>query len=464
MAVSQILTLIETEVLASSNESKVKIIWRSTQTGESWNGYTRTAKYYLSINGGAETEYSVSYTLPKNTTNNIVNTVVVIPHKANGEGTLKVRTWMDTGISAGVVEKTESITLTPIARATTLDSLTCSSFYVNGTVTANYTPQNPAFYNKCIVYVNVNNKLTEIRTENLPPNAPKPYTIKLTEKELSEYIYPNVTNSAIANIRVTFRTYSDGGYSTKVGNDQSREIALLLPEDIRPNATLKIIPAHSSQWLTDNEIYAAGLSGATVTVEADPGKGAAMSLTEVLYDSKSYGSITNTVTLDIPTFKQDGVIKFTGKATDSRGRTTTTVSQEINILPYSSPTVTVMTTERGKYSTVWEANATGPDVRVVFKTILALVDKGNVYSAKLELNGDTKTISGLTSGVSHEAYFTNVNGHTSHVLKLTATDSVGYAGVATIMVPTTYITIEYKASGKGIAFGKTSEEDAFECV
>ena len=70
MAVSQTLTVTEVagSVNNSANTSKVRILWQSTQTGSSYNEYTKTAKYYVSINGGAETVHSVSYTLPKSIT------------------------------------------------------------------------------------------------------------------------------------------------------------------------------------------------------------------------------------------------------------------------------------------------------------------------------------------------------------------------------------------------------------
>ena len=78
MAVSQSLSV--TEVAGSANvadnSSKVRILWTSTQTGQSWNGYTRTAYYWVSINGGAETKYSVSYTLPQYSTKTILDTTI----------------------------------------------------------------------------------------------------------------------------------------------------------------------------------------------------------------------------------------------------------------------------------------------------------------------------------------------------------------------------------------------------
>lgn len=64
MAVSQSLAVDQIGQSVEGNYSTVRIRWTSTQTGSSRNGFTRTAYYYISINGGAEQEYTVSYTLP----------------------------------------------------------------------------------------------------------------------------------------------------------------------------------------------------------------------------------------------------------------------------------------------------------------------------------------------------------------------------------------------------------------
>ena len=140
MSVSQSLTVTEVSgsVNQSANTSKVRILWQSTQTGESWNGYTKTAKYYVSINGGAEKEYSVSYTLPQSTTATILDTTITVTHNGDGTGSIKVRVWMNTGISAGVVEKTQSLTLTTIPRASTLSS--AANRTLGGTCRVKWTP------------------------------------------------------------------------------------------------------------------------------------------------------------------------------------------------------------------------------------------------------------------------------------------------------------------------------------
>ena len=111
MAVSQSFSVTEVanSVSVADNTSKVNIKWISTQSGESRNDNTRTAYYWISINGGAETKYSVSYTLPAGTTKTILNKTITVKHKDDGTGTVKVRAWMDTRISYGVTEPSKSI-------------------------------------------------------------------------------------------------------------------------------------------------------------------------------------------------------------------------------------------------------------------------------------------------------------------------------------------------------------------
>ena len=217
MAVSQTLTVTEVSgsVNTTANTSKVRILWQSTQTGESWNGYTKTAKYYVSVNGGAEIEYSVSYTLPQSSTKTIVDSTITVAHKGDGTGTVKVRTWMDTGISAGVVEKSSTLTLTTIPRASTLDSLSCSTKYFTGTLTYKYTPKSASFYNRCTVTLNISGTHTTVKTINIGTQsaAQKTATVTLSASELS-VIYNKLPSATTGTLRFTFYTYSDSGYST----------------------------------------------------------------------------------------------------------------------------------------------------------------------------------------------------------------------------------------------------------
>ena len=285
-------------------------------------------------------------------------------------------------------------------------------------------------------------------------------------------IYSKVSNSSFATIRVTIQTYLDNTCTTKIGSDQSREITVALPTGVVPEAVLTIGPVNSG-WIgsvRDNgeEIYVAGLSGATVILAASPGEGAQPDTASITYDGTTVNTTFNT-TLNVKTLNKAGEIKFKAKVVDSRGRTATD-EKTITVRPYSSPTVTSMNVERGIYNNGWTPNATGGDVKVKFQTTLSLKNEGNVYTAAFKIDNKEPTllVGGTTSGLESKAeqtfYLVGVDGEKSHTLKLTVTDKVGNVGAATITIPTKHITVEYRYTGKGIAFGKTSEKDAFECA
>lgn len=117
MAVSQELTLTQLENQGSNYQ--VGVLWTSTQTGSSYNGVARTAYLYYSINGGEENAVAVQYTLPLRTEKVILNITIEVPPTENGTAKLRVRTWMDTKISAGVVTLTEELELRPVASTVT---------------------------------------------------------------------------------------------------------------------------------------------------------------------------------------------------------------------------------------------------------------------------------------------------------------------------------------------------------
>ena len=362
----------------------------------------------------------------------------------------------------------KTVALDTITRATTINSLTCSSDYVNGTITAYYTPQSNAYYNRYIVYVNVNNALEEIYRKNLDTKSaiqqqePLDFTI---ENRFTK-IYAAVPSSATVTIRVTFQTFTNSNYTSQVGSDQSREITLTLPVTVTPTINnFTVTPENTISWLKSKNIYVAGLSGAKASLTAAAGSGADLKSTTITYDGTSHEAVE----LNVSTLKKSGEnIKFTAKALDTRGRSATKDTY-INVLSYSAPAVTSMQAERGTYNNGWTAGDSGNDIKLVFKTTLSLSANGNRYNATFKIDGSAKTPSnstttGLETANEYTAYFLNVDGETSHTLTLTATDSVGKTGTAKLTIPTVHITMEFNDSGQGIAFGKTSEHNAFECA
>ena len=392
-----------------------------------------------------------------------------VTHNTDGSKSLTIRGDISgpsgTNYASHTTSGSKTYKLESISRVTTIDSLTSPNRRLDDTITALYTPKSSTCYNRRIIYLNVNGTLTEINTENLGQSAAsqQTHTIKFSTDQLSK-IYAKVTNTATAKIRVTFRTYSNSNYSTQIGSDQYREIDLTLPTSVAPTASLKITQVNNNSWLAGKKIYVAGLSGATVELTATPSINAQVTSTKITYD----GTTHNAVQLNVTTLKKSGNIAFNATVVDSRGRSATD-SESITVLPYTPPVITSLAVERGTYGSSWTANEDGPDARVVFKTTLTLINEGNVYSVAFKLGGESKTPNhgttiNIGSGIESAVYFLGLDSETSYSLQLTATDKAGGTGTASITIPTANVTIEFNDSGKGIAFGKTSEKDAFECA
>lgn len=113
MAVLQKLTL--TQLEKQTKDFQVNILWTSEQNNGSHNYVTRTAYLYYSVNGGEKMTLSVQYTLPGQTENVILNTTISVPAREDGTAKVQVWSWMNTHISAGVVELYEELTLKPDA-------------------------------------------------------------------------------------------------------------------------------------------------------------------------------------------------------------------------------------------------------------------------------------------------------------------------------------------------------------
>ena len=339
MAVSQSLTVTEVagSVDTAANTSKVQIKWTSTQSDDSWNGYTRTAYYWISINGGAETKYSVSYTLPMSSTKTIVSKTITVAHKSDGSGTVKVRTWMDTDISAGVVEKSKTINLTVIPRATKLDSLSCSTSYFTGTITYKYTPKSSAMYNRCSISLNLNGEYFSVKKVNLGNKAASQQTatVTLSADELA-IIYNKLPSTTRGTLRFALRTYSDSGYSNQVGDTSVKEMTLNIPDNssTKPTVDMSLAPVGS---LPDAfaGLYIKGKTKVKATLTAAPKYSATTESYSMKVDGVSYGSSASYTSV---TLSKYGTFAVTGYATDSRGFTGS-MSKNINVIDYAKPKI-----------------------------------------------------------------------------------------------------------------------------
>ena len=479
MAVSQSLSV--TEVAGSvdntANTSKVRILWQSTQTGDSWNGYTRTAKYYISINGGAETEYSVSYTLPQNSTKTIVDKTITVTHKTDGTGTVKVRTWMDTSISAGVVEKSETLTLSTIPRASTIDSLSCATKYFTGKMTYKYTPKSLGYYNRCNISLKIDGEYIAVKSINLGKKAASQQTATVTlSKDELETIYNKLPRTDKGTLRFTFRTYSDSEYSTQIGDLDYKEVTLYIPDDETTKPSLLVTVAPSHTFTGDfASLYIQGYSKVKADIVASGRFESKISSIKMEVGGKSYGS-DDDYTSDYLSSIGKNTVKVT--VTDTRGFSQSEPI-DITVIPYSKPRVVSASNETAIICARCDEDGNLTDSGTSLK-----IKAKRSYSPCL-VEGVQTNFCGLrfrykkvkesnfsvwvkildpTNMSTDEADPTLLKGSLlatdSYIVEVGALDSLGNeAKSITFEIPTDKVFMHKAGSRRSVAFGKYVEED-----
>lgn len=326
MAVSQKLTLKETSVDTLANSSKVKIVWTSTQTGESHNDNTRTAKYWITING-KKTEYEVSYTLPEDTTKTILSRTITVPHREDGTGSVKVETWMDTRLSAGEVKLSKSLTLTTIARASTIGA---TDAYIESTSIIGINRKSDAYthsvefsFNNLEGYIDDAGNITNVEVKHTGSSIPF-----LIPPLFYDYI-PNAP-SGVCNL--VCRTYSGDAL---IGSKDAKFTVSADPGLCRPVITcdVKDVNQKTIELTGDPDALVHYASTARCTVSAEPRNGATL-VSMTVNGNETDGS------LDV--FNADtGNFVFTAK--DSRGFVTEeTVTKAL--IPYIPTTLNAKVT------------------------------------------------------------------------------------------------------------------------
>ena len=375
MAVTQTLSVTEVSgsVNTSANTSQVRILWQSTQTGESWNGYTRTAKYYVSINGGAETEYSVSYTLPQNTTKVVVDKTITVTHKGDGTGTVTVRTWMDTGISAGVVEKSSTLTLTTIPRASTIASASNRSLLEACSVS--WIPLSSTFRYKLNFSIGDWNYTTGV----IHPNRTTTYTF--TGYILPLAIANQLPNSKTGTMKVILATYSDSNGTTQVGSNSTATFTITVPENenTKPTVNLSVFPS-STLSSPYNGLYIQGFSMVKAHLVPDTKFGASIVESNITVNGKTYGDPYES---DILT--QSGKVSVKATVKDSRGFYGTNY-KEIDVIPYSRPYIRAKSGESNIIAARCDASAnltdSGTYLKIKAKAVWSKIESYNYASIK----------------------------------------------------------------------------------
>lgn len=369
MSVNQSLTLEQVGQSIANNTSKVRIKWTSQQTGSSYNNAPGDkAYYYITINGGTRTEHTVAFTLPQNTTKTILDTTLTVNHKADGTGSIKVETWMDTEISAGVITQTKTLTLDTIPRASAVSAPSTGTLGTALKITIDR--KSTSFSDK--LYYKIGSK-SAVRLTGYDGTAG---TYSWTPPISLATNAPNSTKLAATIICETYNGTAYVGRSEWV-------VTLSIPASVVPTLSVSVTDptgnktkytGHFLQLRSKINVAITGTGAQGSTIKSYSIKVGWSAGSGTLYTASA---ATGTTGL-LPYY---GTVYVTCTVTDSRGRTATK-SLSYTVSKYSVPTISAISATRCTQNGT--ASRTGEYGKVTFTAAITPLSNKNTAAYKVQ--------------------------------------------------------------------------------
>lgn len=254
------------------------------------------------------------------------------------------------------------------------------------------------------------------------------------------------TSGTWVNVTFTVTTYNG---STVVGTN-SVTITMGFPAIVKPSVSLSV--TDSAGYLTVYGAYIQGYSKLRIVATPTLSYGSAIKSYEIKADGGTYTSTpvtTNAV-------RGTGTLAVTAKVTDNRGRSSDTVTNNITVLSYAKPTITLSAYRCNSSGT---ADSEGAYMKIVFTSTITSLNAKNSASYKITYPGGTLSGNGtsFTSGV------LACDVSSVHNVEVTVTDKLSSTTKAAV-VPVAFTLMDYYNTGKGIAFGKVATRDGFDCA
>lgn len=443
----------------------IRIVWNVNSQSASGNTSNITAKVQLIslgssyiINSSASksgsltingTKYTFDFTaaLSGNQTKTLFTKTVDVAHNADGTKTCAFScvAGIDVTLSGkywGDVTASGNGTFNTIPRASSISSVT-SSVAINGTneVTVAISRATSAFTHTVVFKFGSYSKTTTGVGTSTSYAIPTSWMNAI----------PNAT-SGTATVQVT--TYSG---STKIGSTVSKTFKVTVPSTVVPSISSVSISEAEAGINAQFGGYVQNKSKLKVTVSA----AGAYSSTIKSYKTTILGKNYTTASFTSGFLTSSGTVAVAVTITDSRGRTATT-TKNVTVIAYKSPTINSFSGVRCLADGTEDNNGTYLKASVNFA--ISAVNNKNTKAYTIEYKlPSASTWTTLTSG---SVYALNSNlisasgafdVNNTYDVRLSITDFFGTVRKI-IELSTAFTLIDFNASGRGIAFGKVSEE------
>lgn len=249
--------------------------------------------------------------------------------------------------------------------------------------------------------------------------------------------------------------------STVIGS-VTRSFTGTVPANVLPTITSIVLSDPSGTIPAEWGTYVKGKSTLNIVTTASGAYGSRIASYSVRTNGSTYtGANTTTGVLT-----QAGALHAVVTVTDTRGRT---VSQSVayTVIEYKPPVLSVFDVRR--VNDAGEDDDEGTIAKVAYGASVSDVGGNNIgdltiyYKASTDIDWTTATTASVDPSVSGVITIEGINTENVYDFKAVVTDTFAESAVDA-QVQTAAVTMDFNSSGRGVALGKVSEYDAFECA
>ena len=450
------LTVVQNSQSVANNTSNITVTFElggagalglsTDYTGSSFNGYTCTGTIY--VNGSQKSQGSSTAKIANNTKVTLTSWKGNVSHNNDGTLSIPIRGVFTGGLSSQTDggEASGTVTFDTIPRAS---SVTCTNANIGAKPTITITRASSSFTHTLKYSFN-----------GLTGTIATGVGTSYTNWTIPTSFYAKIPNANSDTCTITCETYSG---SSLIGT-KTTSFTANVPSTATPSAPTNVT-IEDTDSISKNTIgvYVVGKSKIKFNFPAfHSDYGATLSTYTLNLNGTNYSTTSQNYTMTVPVDRASNTYSVT--VTDSRGKTASSGNKTFTAYDYSPP--------NGNLAV--ERNGTTPtNVSITYSGTVTNINNNNKnipsYSLQYKKKTDSTwanvpniTFSGYS--VSGTAVQTGVSDSYTYDYKLTVSDSYSSASYP-VQIGTSATLMNFSADGKGLAFGKASEEaSTFECA